>query len=192
MTNYLEKIKQFVGSFLLERKYNPSRSKRFIPLASAKSVIILYDAGIPENDLVVRKMKEAVKTVTPCEIHVVGYKHQGHHMESYMPDSANSYLSRKDFNFFYQPANETVKKLITSRYDVLFLLSAKPLFPLIVLARHIPAAFKAGRSNIADPDLDFLIDQPHEQSLEVLGENLFFHLNMLKAKSQSLTQETCK
>lgn len=186
MFNYIEKIKQNIGSSLLKRKYKEQRVKRFIPIASAKSILILYDAETPENDLAIKKIKELLKSINPLDVHVVGYKHHSHHQEEYMADNLNNFISRKDFDFFYQPKNETVKNLLSSRFDLLFLLSAKRIFPLVILAHYIPAAFKAGRNNIVDEDLDFMIDQPHEQSLETLGQNLITHLNMFKVKSASV------
>ena len=183
MFEYFEKIKQNIGSFLLKRKYQEQRPKRFVPIASAKSILVLYDAETPENDLAVKKIRELLKTINPGDIHIVGYKHHGHNQEEYMTDTFNSYISRKDFNFFYQPQSQMVKDLLTTQYDLLFLLTAKRVFPLVVLAHYIPAAFKVGRNNIDDEDLDFMIDQPQEQSLETLGRNLITHINMFKAKS---------
>ena len=134
----------------------------------------------------IKKLKELIKTFNPVDIKVVGYKHKSHHQESYMTDTYNCFLSRKDFNFFYQPLSEQVKSLLSNKYDLMFLLSAQKIFPLMLLAHYIPASFKVGRNNLDDEDLDFMIDLPQEQSIETLGQNLITHLNMFKSKSVSV------
>ena len=37
-----------------------------------------------------------------------------------------------------------------------------------------------------DEDLDFMIDQPQELSLEIVGMNLISHINMLKPKTAAV------
>ncbi len=186
MFDFIEKLKQDFGSFLLKRKYNTQRDKRFIPIASAKSILILYDAETPENDLAIKKIKESLKKINPIDVTVVGYKQKSHHQAAYLTDTYNCFLSRKDFNFFYQPLNETVKILLANKYDLMFLLTAQKVFPLMILAHYIPASFKVGRNNLDDEDLDFMIDQPQELSLEIVGMNLISHINMLKPKTAAV------
>lgn len=179
---FFERLREKIALHLLKDKYKTVSDKRFVPLDAARSIVILYDASLPENDLAVKRIRDLIKLSNPTPVRVVGYHPYSHPQREYMSDALNSFVERKDFSFFYQPKTETIKTLLTNQNDLMMVLATKPVFALQILTRFMPALCKAGRNNLFDNDVDFLIDLPNESSIEKVGEAIVAHLGMIKSK----------
>ncbi len=183
MIQFVENIKQRVGKYLWEKKYRKDRSPQMLPISQAKSVLVVYDAEQGDNYLAVRKFKEELLSRSKADVTLVGFNHHGLLQHDFISDSSSFMLSRRDFSFFYKPLNHRLVELLDAKYDMLVLLSARDLFPLVMLTRYVPALFKVGRSNVCG-DLDFMIDTPNELSLGVIGNHIVTQLDMFNPKHQ--------
>jgi hypothetical protein len=184
MMQFIEKVRQKLGSYFWERQYKKNRECGFVSLQEAKSILILYDSEEIENYPFVKRFKEQLSQLSQARITSVGYNSMGVMQQDYIGTPSDFLLSKVDFSFFYMPKNSLIKDILEAKYDMLMLLSARYVFPLVMLNKYASATFKVGRNNVCD-DLDFMIDVPSEKSLEVIGNHIITNLEMLKPKNKA-------
>ncbi len=177
MSNFIENIKQKVGIYLYQKKRKVSTDRRFISLGNSNSFLIIFNAENSENYNAVKELKKRISELSAGKVTIVGYNNNGGNTD-FISDSSNMFFTRDDFSFFYQPKSEDVKRLLDSSFDTMFMLSAQPVLPIVLLTRYINAAFKVGRNNVCN-DLDFMIDMPNETSIKVIGNQIIDNLEML-------------
>lgn len=147
-------------------------------LSTAQNAGIIIDLSKTENLTLVKGLvKELESFNIKCKVmvYIDTYKRD----DNYIGDSTFSYACKSDFSFFYKPKKETVEWFINAPFNLLIVLSNKPIFPIYAMGLMSKASFKAGLAGINNEVFDLMIELHKNDSLPELKNQIMHYLSIL-------------
>lgn len=170
----LNKLKLKIANAVLKRKLKThTRKLNAINLDQAKSIVLVTEINSPEEGKLISEfIKPYIKEGVNCK--VLGYV-TNPSSYTFISDNIYTFFNKEDFNFFLQPKNEDILKLLEEKWDVLILLSQKPYYQFKWLISLSKSDFRIGPSNEFDNYLDFIVKGDNLTSTDILNEiNRYF------------------
>ena len=169
-----------------------SRERRFINYDKAKSVLLLFESDLLENNQNVRKIIAQLQQ-DGKKVSAWGFIDKKEVSTSILPEFR--ILHRKHTDFFQRPVMSFVNELENQEFDLLIDLSIKPVVALEYIAMYANASCKTGLRKTNLPLFDFMLDleslkipaestESNEKTVDeiYLFEQIIFYLKSIQTK----------
>jgi hypothetical protein len=179
-------MREQIGKFLLNQKLKKvKRSPLFTSLDNAQKIGILFDATENSN---FETVKQLVKQFSgqKVEVKALGYTHRNKKNDQYIGNQQIDFISRKDFNWFYQPNDPVIQQFIDTTFDVLLVLTAFDYFPVKYISQLSKSKFKTGKSGTCDNQFELIMELNDKCSFQELSNQTVRYLQMIGNKNQIL------
>ena len=174
----IRKIKHSLYNFFLRKKLSAVLlPRKTINLNKAKKIGILFNATDPGNYVVVDKYAKKLKAQDK-KVELYGY----FNFSNVEGDLNYPYFSKKDFNFYSHPKNNSVEYFLNQDYDILINAYVEDNLPLEYMSTFSKSKFRIGlyrKNNIYYSDV--MIKQGKEQPvLEEMLKEFDHYLKMIE------------
>ena len=160
-----------ISNYLLANKTAPKTKKQFLNWLQIKSIVIIaYDNQLADVADFINRCNQS--TISVFVIVIYDGKPEN------APNLSFEYelLSKKQFNWFYIPTEEILKKVNQKQYDALINLSSSNQLKAKALSKLISATCKVGKYEDAIFDVSIVTDKNPNEFLE----EVYTYLNMIK------------
>jgi hypothetical protein len=164
--------------YLIKKSRNLIRNKHAHNFQTAKTVGILFDAGIPDS---LRRVREFGKFLSEQKI-LCSYQayvnSEEISSELLFHDQINIFCN-KDLDLFFRPKNPDALAFMSTKFDMLIDLTIISNFPTKYILNLSPSVFKVGKYNEESIDLDLMIDIHSKPDLGYLIEQIKYYVSIL-------------
>lgn len=184
MSTFIENFKRRIGQKLWLRKFPIHRKKKFLAFRDAKSLLILFDASTPEQIDQISHFIEEIKSDHALQIQAIGYaKGNNRNNSNNIENQLNiHFITRKELSFFYFPRPHKWVECLGQDFDLLMVLTSRPLFVVQLLANHVSAKMKLGKSELWNDTFDFMVATPDSIPFDQMGREMVNQLKMFQPK----------
>lgn len=174
---WLNDIKRKFHRFSLQRQMKASKAKReIINLHNAKTVGIIYDATFPENNVLITRLAELIKRKEKTVV-TIGFVNDTKTESNY----GNLLFNRKSLNWHMEPSNDTVKKFINQKFDILINAFIGENLPLEYISALSKAKFRVGQYQKGKVYCyELMINTGKREDLQYLIDQISHFLNVIK------------
>ncbi|MEX2380336.1 MAG: hypothetical protein WD530_06315 [Vicingaceae bacterium] len=152
-------------------------------LNQAKTALLIYDATLPENDQLVRKMAQFLKE-EGVKVDALGfYNKKGKKVVVPKDELIYHYFSPLDLNWLKFPKAEKIIDLKKKEVDLLIDLNLNNHFSLESISTLSPAHFKVGASGNYRNEICDLTLSLKEVNLQELIEQMKKYLSIINKKA---------
>ncbi|NNC94068.1 MAG: hypothetical protein HKN92_00790 [Chitinophagales bacterium] len=172
-------IKEYFHKVALNKQLKTVVASRdFVNMENARSVGILYDATLPNNNIIVTKFAEKLK-LNNKKVNVLGYvddkKSETHPL--------NPLFNNKDLNWFLLPSNDKIKHFINEEFDILINAFIGERLPLEYISALSKAKYRVGPySESKTHCYELMINMGEKQDLQYLLDQISFYLKVFNKK----------
>lgn len=152
-------------------------------LDQAKTALLIYDATLPENDQLVRKMAQFFKEEGVKADTLGFYNKKGKKVVVPKDELNYHYFSPLDLNWLKFPKSEKVIDLKKKEVDLLIDLNLKNNFSLECISTLSPARFKVGASGSYRDETCDLTLSLKEVNLQELIEQMKKYLSIINKRA---------
>nr|WP_319399081.1 hypothetical protein [uncultured Carboxylicivirga sp.] len=182
MSNIIDNFRETIGAYFLKREIKKQPHKASVHnLQTAETAGILFDATQPENLKIVKELISELKEFN-IKSQALGYINQNKRDDDYIGDSTYSFACKKDFSFFYTPKSENIITFMNTQYHLLIILVNDLTFPVDYIGSLSKAQFKAGRANVDNELLDFMIELKEGDTIRDLKKHIIHYLSIINNK----------
>jgi hypothetical protein len=182
MTSIIEKIRIKIGEYLLKRKLEKrERQIVFHNLKNIKTTGIVFEALPTENITHVKSFIAELKKYG-IETKALGYAHEHRKHLDLIGGSTINYVSKDDFNFFYESKDKVIDEFVSKKFRLLIVYCENDYFPLKYISSLSLAEMKAGEQGVCDENLDFMIQLTERKGLYELQKQLIRYLSTINQK----------
>ena len=175
-------IRCFFGNFDLKRKSRHlKRDRRIHNFTTAATAGIIFVCRNEEEFQAVKEFKQFLEGESiRCD--VVGYVSDKVVPDHYLLRQGFSFFCQKDLTWYFRPRTAFTDEFASKRFDLLFDLSLRELFPVKYIVSLSPASYKIGRYGEAHP-YDLMIDIKENPSVNYLIEQVRRYLSILHTRA---------
>jgi len=113
---------------------------------------------------------------------VIGYVSDKQIPDHYLLRTGFNFFCQKDLTWYFKPDKAFVDEFMRKKYDLLFDLSLRNLFPVNYVVTLSPSTFKIGRFRDLD-QYDLMIDIKNEKTVPYLINQIKHYLSILHTKA---------
>ncbi len=171
--------REAIGHFWLKHLLKQQkREVRLKAIGQIKTAAIIFDASSESGYQQARAFAQHM-SAHQTQVKAIGYI-DGHKQQMpYIGDQTYRFVTLKDFSFFFLPKTHTLKELVVTPFDALFVLTAKSFFPLKAFTSLSAAHLKVGFTGIWEEAMDLTFDLPNHSS-EELAKQIIYYLGQIK------------
>jgi hypothetical protein len=172
----MNKLNAFIFRFIQRRQ--PKRCTRFPHYDQVRSVLLVYESDILEQNQVVADTICRQLLADDKDVVLLGYVRKKEITSPVLPQSR--ILGTSDHNLFGIPRQELIESLQRRQYDLLIDLTQEPIIPLQYITMYAKADFKTGmkRDNRL---LDFMIETEPKQNPLFLFQQIIYFLKQIQS-----------
>ena len=183
-------MKEKIGRYLLKRKLKKQHRKQlFLGMKKSKTIGILFDAT-DFNDYSTIKDLTKLLLKHGKTVFTLGYSHTKTKHAQYIGDNQNGFICKHELNWVCQPVDEYTDEFINMDFDMLFVISNKPWFPIKYIGHLSNAKFKVSKKSLSDEIFDFMIEFNNSPSIKEQIVQMLRYLEMLTGTEQPILSTT--
>ena len=170
-----------IGKYILrKRAKSVVRDKQVQNFKSAKLVVIIFDAMIPDC---IQPVKDMVKFLREKDIksHVIGYVPHKEIPDEMLLWKNFHYITKKDMTWYGTPKGEVTEAFLGMEPEILLVISLNEQFVIEYLVKLSKAKFKVGYYTENENDYDLMINTGKDQRTEYYLEQVRNYINMLNS-----------
>jgi hypothetical protein len=172
-------MREQIGKFLLNQKLKKvNRTPLFTSLDNAQKIGILFDATENSNFETIKKLVKQFSG-QKTEVKALGYTHRNKKNDQYIGNHQIDFISRKDFNWFYQPTDPVIQQFIDTPFDVLLVLTATDYFPINYISQLSKSKFKTGKSGTCNNQFELIMEVDEKCSFQELSDQTMRYIQMI-------------
>ena len=164
--------------YLIKKSKNLIRNKHVHNFQTAKTLGILFDAGIPDSLKLVREFGKYLSD-QQISCSYLGYVNSEEISSNLLFHDHINIFCKKDLDFFYRPTNPDALAFMAKKFDMLIDLNLTAHYPAKYISSLSPAVFKVGKFTKDDIDLDLMIDIHSKPDVEYLIEQIKYYVSIL-------------
>lgn len=177
--SFFKNIKQKLAlNYIKEKQKKISRKKEFHNLESAKSIGIIFDTEQGKNYSIVKKFSEDLSK-KGYKVDTIGWVNANE-----LPDSSVGqkiiFYTNKDIKWNGKPIVPELSEFINKEFDLLFVLTESEHISVQYITKLSMAACKVGSLSTKNENLDLMIDQSKNKSIENLIKESLNYLTLIK------------
>ncbi len=171
--------------YLIKKSRNLIRNKQAHNFQTAKTVGILFDAGIPDS---LKHVREFGKHLSEHKIlcSYLGYVNSEEIDSNLLFHEHVNIFCNKDLDFFFRPINPDALIFMAKKFDMLINLNLTFHYPIKYISNLSPSVFKVGKYTEENTDLDLMIDIHNKPDLQYLIEQIKYYITILNNPNASI------
>ena len=178
----IRNIRKCFGACDLRRKSRRIiRNKRIYNFTTAQTAGIIFTCRNEEEFRAVKEFKQFLESEA-ITTDVIGYVKDKQVPDHYLLRTGFNFFCRKDLTWYFKPNKPFVDDFIRKKYDLLFDLNLKDLFPVEYIVKLSPSAYKIGRFRKTN-HYDLMIDIKEEKTVPFLIDHIKHYLSIIHTRT---------
>jgi hypothetical protein len=176
-------LRENIGKKVLKRKLKDfSRQVHVHNFDTAKSVVILFDAGEPDCFSVIKEFRKFVE-YKGIKCAVFGYVQQKEIPQEMLFWKNYSFITKKDVNWYHKPFGEAVELFYAQDPDILLDFTRETPLELQFLVKLSKAQFKISSFTELENDYDLMINLTEKNDIGYLVEQVKHYVSILNSST---------
>jgi hypothetical protein len=172
-------IREQIGRWVLKNKIkNFKRETHVYNFETAQSAVIVFDAQIHHAFQIIKEFQGFLKE-QGVHCTVFGYMDQKEIPSDMLFWKDIHVITRKDLNWYMQPAGEVAELYYRENPDLLIDFSSSQLLEIQFLVQLSPARFKIGCFTEEKNDYDMMINLSKQNDMAYLSEQIRHYVSIL-------------
>jgi len=170
---------------LIKKSRGLIRNKHAQNFNTAKTIGILFDAGIPDS---LKLVKEFGKYLSEHHIHCsyLGYVNSEEISSNLLFHDNINIFCNKGLDFFFRPSHPDALDFMAKKFDILIDLTIIIHYPTKYISILSPSVFKVGKYSEENGYLDLMIDIHSKPELGYLIEQIKYYVSILNNPNASV------
>ena len=183
MNEIINKFRNSIGNFLLNRKLNKSRrEKNVVNIDEARSIAIIYNVTDEKRFGIIKKVSKQLSNENR-QVMILGYIDSKSIPNYCVAANAGYYFNRKSVNWYGGPKTDYLEQFVQKPFDLLIDFTTEDFIITKYIAGLSNSKFKAGSfSNFHQKYLDMMIERSPETSFEAYVDHTLHYLKILRSK----------